>query len=298
MTTAIVGHPQHRHFAQVDGDGLGHMALLGADAGVGARGVDEGDDGQAEFVRHFHQAQRLPVALGMRHAEVARDFLLGLAALLLGEQHDRLALEERRAADERLVVVKLPVAVQLLKALEEGVDVVERVGPLGMAGDLHPLPRRQAGIDFLFRRLDLLFEGGNLAGKVEMVLEGLLVKLLKMLLEFAQRLLEFQRIGGFCHAPRLRRGRKRCQPARQPGNGQTVALSSRGPAFSRDKVSDPWLGMARFVTGHRGLHRNDYLPRTLPAAAAIAGRGRPDQRQKKDDQRGRPFFNSSVGRSF
>ena len=75
------GHFKGRHFQQVAADGLGLATLLGPHAGKGARGVDEGDDGQAELLGQLHQAQRLAIALGTRHAEVAVRALLGIAPL-------------------------------------------------------------------------------------------------------------------------------------------------------------------------------------------------------------------------
>ena len=44
---------------------------LGLQAGVGAGGVDEGDDGTAELLRLMHEPLGLAVALGAGHAEVA-----------------------------------------------------------------------------------------------------------------------------------------------------------------------------------------------------------------------------------
>ena len=44
------GTCETHHFAEVDGDGFGDVAFLGPDAGEGAGGVDEGDDGEVELV--------------------------------------------------------------------------------------------------------------------------------------------------------------------------------------------------------------------------------------------------------
>ena len=55
------------------------FALLGADPGISARRVDEGKQRQAELLGELHQPERLAVALGPRHAEVARAALLGVA---------------------------------------------------------------------------------------------------------------------------------------------------------------------------------------------------------------------------
>ena len=109
------GHFEQRHFAQIDGDGLGDVAFLRADAGIRAGRVNQRDDGQAEFVRQPHQAQRLAVAFGMRGAEIAQDVFLGVAALLRADDHDAVFAQPGKAADHGAVLGKQPVAVQFLK---------------------------------------------------------------------------------------------------------------------------------------------------------------------------------------
>ena len=67
-------HVEDGHLAQVQRDGLGDAALLGLDAGIGRRRVDEDDDRPAELLGHLHHAQRLAIALRPRVAEVAVIF--------------------------------------------------------------------------------------------------------------------------------------------------------------------------------------------------------------------------------
>ena len=105
--------------SRFSGDGLGLAALLGADARVGARRVDEGDDRAAEALGQLHQAQRLAVALGARHAEVALHVLLGGAPLLVADHEHRLAVEAGEAGDDRRVLAEAPVAVELDEVGEE-----------------------------------------------------------------------------------------------------------------------------------------------------------------------------------
>ena len=136
------GDGQAGHLAQIAGDRLGLAALLGVDAGVGAGSVQEGDHGPAELGGQLHRAQRLAVAFRLRHAEVAVELLLGVAALLLGHDHDGPAFEAGQAGDNGGIVAEGAVAVDLLKIGEDALDVVERVGALGVAGELHPPPRR------------------------------------------------------------------------------------------------------------------------------------------------------------
>ena len=85
MTVAMIGTSQLRHLVEVAADRLGLAALLGADAGIGAGRVDEGEERQLELLGELHQAQRLAIALGARHAEVAQRALLGVAALLVAD---------------------------------------------------------------------------------------------------------------------------------------------------------------------------------------------------------------------
>ena len=112
--------------------------------------------GMRELLGELHQAQRLAVALGLGHAEVARDLLLGVAALLVADHHAGLAVEARQPADDRSVVGEGAVAVQLLEIGEQALDVVERVRALRMARDLRDLPRRELAVDVLGERLALL----------------------------------------------------------------------------------------------------------------------------------------------
>jgi hypothetical protein len=54
-------------------------------------------------------------------------------------------MEAGRTADEGRIVGKEAIAVELDVLLENGADVVEGVGPLGVTSKLDPLPGRQAG---------------------------------------------------------------------------------------------------------------------------------------------------------
>src|SRR5690242_11912653 len=79
---------------------------------------------------------RLAIALRVRHPETAIDTLVDVAPLLLPDEDDRAAAELAEAGDHRTVVAERPVAVQLEPVLEQAVDVVERVRPVIVAGQL------------------------------------------------------------------------------------------------------------------------------------------------------------------
>ena len=110
MMTETTRHADLQALLGGAGDRLGLAALLGALAGVGAGGVDEGDDRQAEAVGEVHQPDRLAVALGAGHAEVARDARAGVVALLVADHHHGAVVEAGEAAHHRVVVGEVAVA--------------------------------------------------------------------------------------------------------------------------------------------------------------------------------------------
>src|SRR3546814_16718695 len=57
-----------------------------------------------EALGHLHQPQRLAVALRARHAEVAAHLGLGVAALLVADDHHAAAVDAAEAADDGGVV--------------------------------------------------------------------------------------------------------------------------------------------------------------------------------------------------
>jgi hypothetical protein len=65
---------QAGHLVEIAADRLRLAALFGADARIRARRVDEREERQPEFFRKLHEPQRLAIALGARHAEVAEIF--------------------------------------------------------------------------------------------------------------------------------------------------------------------------------------------------------------------------------
>src|SRR5215831_5007296 len=134
-------HLQLRHRIQVAPDGLGLASLLGPDARVRAGCINECKQRDTEFLRELHETQRLPEAFGPGHPEVAVELLLGVASLLVAEDHAGLSAKTRDAADDRGIVTERAVAVQLLETREDAVHVIERVRALRMARDLRDLPR-------------------------------------------------------------------------------------------------------------------------------------------------------------
>src|SRR3546814_3468616 len=85
-------------------DRLRLTALLGADAGIGAGRVDQGDDRQMKAVGQLHQTARLAIALGPRHSEVMGDAGVGIGALLMPDDDAGPAAEPAEATENRLEI--------------------------------------------------------------------------------------------------------------------------------------------------------------------------------------------------
>ena len=134
-----------RHLPQVARNGLRLPALLGVDARIGARRIQERDDRPPELGRQLHHPDRLAVTLRLGHSEIAEQFLLGVPPLLLADHHYGPAFEERETGHDGGIVAEAPVAVDFVEIRENPLDVVERMRPLGMPRQQHALPRRVFG---------------------------------------------------------------------------------------------------------------------------------------------------------
>ena len=189
-------HAKERHFTQVNGDGLGDVAFLCGDAGVGASGVDQANDRQLEPVSHAHDAQGLAVAFGMGATKVALDVFLGVAAFLCADNHHAIFAKHGKASHDCVVIMKEPVTVQLGKAAESFVNVIERVRPLRMPRELHALPSGEVRVNLAFLCLQLFLKLANLIMHVHIHLAVLrvLAEILQLAVEVNERFLEIQQM--------------------------------------------------------------------------------------------------------
>ncbi len=198
--SVMIGRPnlsarrEQHHLASIDGDGLGNVPFLSADARISARRVDEGDDGQTALVGQAHQPKRLPIALRVRRTEIAQDIFLCLAPFLRPDDHHLVVIQPRESADHGPIIGKKPVAVQFGEVAERHLQIVQRVGAFGMPGQLHPLPGGQIGKNLAPRFLDLFFDlpGFLLQTDAEGVGFGVFPQLLQLALQFHNRLLEIK----------------------------------------------------------------------------------------------------------
>src|SRR5262249_57157807 len=106
-------HIRHPEFEAGIGracDGLGLAALLGADAGISAGGVDQRQNRNPETVRHLHQPLRFAISLRPRHPEIVLEAAFGRRALLMPDDADAFAAKAAEATDDRDVIAEFAVA--------------------------------------------------------------------------------------------------------------------------------------------------------------------------------------------
>src|SRR5690606_8369884 len=131
------------------GDGLGLAAFLRADTGIGAGGVDKGQNGNSEMIGEPHQPLRLAVSFRAGHTEIMPDAGFRILAFFRPDHDDAAAAEPAEAADNRLVIGKSAITGKRHEILDQpGGDIAE-FGTIDMAGDLRFLPRRQLRIGLL-----------------------------------------------------------------------------------------------------------------------------------------------------
>src|SRR5207253_1561996 len=114
-----------RHLRDARADRFALSALFGADPGIRAGRVDEGEDRKSEARAELVEASRFSVTLGVRHAEVSLHVVFGAAAFLMAHDDDAASAITREAADDRRVVGEGAIAVELLEIGEERFDVIE-----------------------------------------------------------------------------------------------------------------------------------------------------------------------------
>ena len=137
----MIGHARLAITCEGLGDRLGLAALLGADAGVRARRVDEAQNRRARSATPAASGAAPCGSPRARHAEVAVHVLLGVAALLVAEHQDLgQAVELRQAADDRRVVVRSGGRRAARRSPRSGARRSRACGPPRVPRQLDPLP--------------------------------------------------------------------------------------------------------------------------------------------------------------
>ena len=136
------------------------------------------------MIGQLHQPLRLAVAFGPRHAEIVLDAGFGVGALLLADDDHGIAAEPAQPADHRGILGKGAVAGERREVIDQFVDVVETVRPVGVARHLHLLPRRQLGVGLTQGAVDAGLQLGDLVGNLDVADVGQVAQLLHLAIKF------------------------------------------------------------------------------------------------------------------
>src|SRR5258708_3651188 len=168
--------------------------LLGADAGIGAGGIDQGQDRQLEPVGQLHQPPGLAVALGPGHAEIVPHAGFRRSPLLGAEDHRGEAAEAADAADHGAVFGEGAIAGKRGELFDQLGDHLGGMRPLRMARHQHLLPGAELLISGANLTLDLALELADLfCDDVGAVIAEML-QLLDLALELGDRLFEIEEL--------------------------------------------------------------------------------------------------------
>ena len=113
---------------------------------------------------------------------------------MLTDDHDRTAIDTRRATDNGQVIRIHPVTVQFLEIGAQEGDVIERVRALGMTRQLRHLPRSEVREDALGERTTLGAEAVHLLRDVDFGIIAKEAKLVDLRFQLGDGLLEIQEI--------------------------------------------------------------------------------------------------------
>ena len=162
----MIGRRQPRHFEHRVGDDLGLAALLGANARISTRRMDQTDYRHVELGRQVHLGQRFAIAFRVCTAGIAGAALFEGFAFLMAHKHHPIGIEFRPAGADGPIVAKELVAVQFNEFVEHQFEVVGGHGPVGVPGDLDRLPRLQLAIDLLLQVGQLAAEPADLVANI------------------------------------------------------------------------------------------------------------------------------------
>jgi hypothetical protein len=114
----------------------------------------------------------------------------------LADDHDGPTFETGGTADHCRVVGIHPIAVQLMEFRKQRANIVERIGTLGMTGQLRDLPLRQIRENARRQRSAFGAETGNFFADIDLGIIANELQFVDFGFKFRNRLLEIQEIHG------------------------------------------------------------------------------------------------------
>src|SRR6185503_9653485 len=132
----------------------------------------------------------------MRHAEVAFEQLLCVASSLMPDYHNRFAVEASPPGDDRRVIAKRAIAMQLDEISKNQIYQLGRERTLWASRNLNPLERREVAVDLVAQLAKLLLERCDFIRDVHLSFAGEPLQLVDLYLQLCNRFFEIQRLGG------------------------------------------------------------------------------------------------------
>ena len=102
-----------------------------------------------EFLRLFHQPQRLAISVRRRHAEISHQIFLQIFPLLLADHRHGSIAQHGDPAHDGSVVFEVTVSVQFKEVCKNPFNIVQRRQPVRLSGGFHHLP----GVFLFFPRM-------------------------------------------------------------------------------------------------------------------------------------------------
>ena len=96
--------------------------------------------GAGELFGELHDTERLAISLRIGHAEITADALVVVTALLLTDHRHRNAVELGKTGNHGGILAGEPVSVEFGEIGEHHGNIVQRIGTMGVTGDLYTLP--------------------------------------------------------------------------------------------------------------------------------------------------------------
>ena len=140
-----------------------------------------------------HQTLRFPVPFRPGHTEIVGDPRVGIRAFFGANDDTGIAAETAQPADDGGVLGVKAITGEGCEIIDQPLDIGNAVRPVGMAGDLHLLPRRQAGIGLLQQPVGLALKLAHLVGDIDLACIREMAKLFDFAFQLRDRPFEIKK---------------------------------------------------------------------------------------------------------
>ena len=106
--------------------------------------------------------------------------------------HDRFVVQARYATNDRLIVTKMTIAVELIKFSKNSWDIIQAVWTLRMTSNFNNVPRAQISVNFLGKLGAFATQCLDFFRNIDPVTGAYQLQLLDLSLELSDRLFEIQ----------------------------------------------------------------------------------------------------------